>query len=349
MVPGHVLVVDDVEENRDLLVRRLTRLGHTSATAENGRQALELLARTPFDLVLLDIMMPELNGFEVLERMRAAGILHQVPVIVISALTDLDSVVKCIELGADDYLSKPFNATLLRARIGACLDKKRFRDQERKYLLQIEEERARADELLHVILPGAVVDELKRTSAVRPRRHERVAVLFCDVVGFTKYCDAHAPEEVHAHLQQWVDLFEELALTHRLEKIKTIGDAFMATTGLLTPLANPVLLAVQCGLKMVALSPQLPSGWQVRVGIHVGPVVAGVVGHRQYLFDVWGDTVNTASRVESLGLPNAVNLSGAAWKDVAGCCVGTSRGTIQVKGKGELEMFVVERLVDLQD
>jgi DNA-binding response OmpR family regulator len=133
-----LLVVDDNEDNRYTLSRRLTREGYTTVvTATDGREALDLLAARPFDLVLLDVMMPELNGYEVLERLRADDRLRHVPVIMISALDQLESVVRCIELGAEDYLPKPFNPVLLRARVGACLEKKRLRDQELRYLRDV--------------------------------------------------------------------------------------------------------------------------------------------------------------------------------------------------------------------
>lgn len=123
VVGGTVLVVDDNENNRDLLARRLRRQGHTVDLAEDGRAALSMLRAQPYDLMLLDIMMPDLNGYEVLELMKADSTLRRVPVIVISAIDDIDSVVRCIELGAEDYMTKPFNSVLLKARVGACLEK----------------------------------------------------------------------------------------------------------------------------------------------------------------------------------------------------------------------------------
>ena len=214
-----ILVVDDNDDNRYTLTRRLKRQGYDNvAVAENGRQALEMLAESDFDLALLDIMMPEINGYEVLERIKADERLRQVPVIMISALDEIESVVKCIELGAEDYLPKPFNLVLLRARVGASLEKKRMLDQ-------IEAEKRRSDELLHAILPAGAVGELKASDAVRPRRYEDVTVLFCDIVGFTAYCDQHPPEQVVAGLQDLVGSFEEIVEAHGLEKIKTIGDA----------------------------------------------------------------------------------------------------------------------------
>ena len=136
--PGRVLVVDDIAANRDVLTRRLERQGYTTATAENGREALERLRADNFDLVLLDIMMPEMDGYEVLQRLKADEALRHIPVIMISALSELESVVRCIELGAEDYLPKPFNPTLLKARIGACLEKKRARDRETQLFAQLQ-------------------------------------------------------------------------------------------------------------------------------------------------------------------------------------------------------------------
>ena len=125
---GSILVVDDNEINRDLLSRYLERQGHTVRVAHNGRQALEMIATGAFDLVLLDIMMPELNGYQVLQHLKQSETWRDLPVIMISALDEIDSAVRCIELGAEDYLRKPFNPVLLRARVQACLEKKRLRD-----------------------------------------------------------------------------------------------------------------------------------------------------------------------------------------------------------------------------
>ncbi len=136
---GHILVVDDNQFNREMLARGLHKQLHYFALAQNGRQALDMLQSGAFDLVLLDIMMPEMDGFEVLRRLKADARLRHVPVIMISALDQIDSVVRCIEMGAEDYLPKPFNPVLLKARVGACLEKKRLRDQELEYLRNVAE------------------------------------------------------------------------------------------------------------------------------------------------------------------------------------------------------------------
>ena len=341
---GSILVVDDDEGNRAMLSRRLVRLGFEVVTAQNGKQALEKLRAEKFDLMLLDIQMPELNGYEVLEQLKADPALCDIPVIVLSASDETDRVARCIEMGAEDYLPKPFDPVLLQARLGASLEKKRLRDREISHLRQIQEEKKRSEDLLHIILPVDVAAELKKTRSVKPRRCENVGVLFCDVVAFTSYCDQHPPEEIHANLQALVEAFEKIAGEHGLEKIKTIGDAFMATAGLLTGMENPALNCVRCGLVMIEKARKLPPRWQIRVGVHLGPVIAGVVGRRKYQYDVWGDAVNTAARMEQAAAPGTICVTAETWRHLAGHCEGAHQGQSEIKGKGQLELYRVERL-----
>src|SRR5580704_13818070 len=222
-----VLIVDDNEDNRFTLSMRLEACGYENiVTAENGREALEKMREGPVDLVLLDIMMPELDGYGVLEELRTDTALRDVPVVMISAIEDINSVVSCIELGATDYLTKPFNPVLLKARVDNCIEKSRYRAQEVTYHARIESEKRRADEILATVLPRPIVRALKRDGRLKPQRHEDVAVLFCDVVGFTAYSEKNPPEIVFAELETLIDRFEEIAARHGLEKIKTIGDAF---------------------------------------------------------------------------------------------------------------------------
>lgn len=342
---GRLLVVDDIDLNRDMLARRLTRLGFIVEQAAHGREALDKLQQHSFDLMLLDIMMPVMNGYDVLSYLKSDPTLSRLPVIVLSASDETHKIVRCIEMGAEDYLPKPFDPVLLQTRINACLEKKRLRDQEVLHLRQIEEEKRRSEELLHVILPEDVAAELKETQGVQPRRHEHVGVLFCDIAGFTSYCDRHPPERVLPQLQALVETFEGLTLQHGLEKIKTIGDSFMAAAGLLDPLENPALHGVRCGLAMIAAAAVVPPHWHVRVGVHVGPVIAGVVGRRKYQYDIWGDTVNTAARMQAAAAPGTICVSEGTWKLLQPYCHGTSLGRVSIKGKGEQELFRVDGLM----
>ncbi len=340
-----LLVVDDNEDNRFTLTERLKREGYGNvACASNGREALELLATRPFDLVLLDITMPEMDGYQVLHEVKADTTLRNIPIVMISAVDEIESVARCIGLGAEDYLAKPFNAVLLRARLAACLEKKKLRDQEAVYTQQIENEKRRADELLYAMLPPGAVRELKATNAVRPRRYDEVAVLFCDIVGFTAYCDENPPEKVVEHLQALNEEYEGIVRQHEMEKIKTIGDAFMATAGLFTPVPDPVFASLQCGLDMVTASRRIEPSWEVRVGVQFGPVVAGIIGHRQYLFDLWGDTVNMASRIAAHANPGTVATSGATWHRIRDRGRGRSLGFVDIKGKGRIELIECQGL-----
>jgi adenylate cyclase len=339
---SRILVVDDHDDNLYALRLRLEREGYGDVvTAENGREALERLASRPFDLVLLDIQMPELDGYQVLARMKADPTLRHVPVIMISAVSELESVVRCIELGADDYLPKPFNGVILRARVHACLERKRLHDQEAAHLQEIERQRARTHRLLHAILPAPAVAELEATDCVQPRRYENVAVLFADIVGFTAYCDERPPETVLENLQLLVEAFEDLTHRYGMEKIKTVGDALMATANLLVPHGDPVMASVQLGFDLIEAAHANPARWDLRVAVHFGAVVAGIVGRSKFSFDVWGDTVNTAARLAGFG-DAAIHLSDAAWVRVADRCRAQSLGAVPFKGKGTVQVYRCE-------
>jgi class 3 adenylate cyclase/CheY-like chemotaxis protein len=337
-----LLVVDDVEDNRYTLTRRLRHEGFERIVeAVNGREALERLEAEAVDLVLLDIMMPEIDGFEVLRRMKADTRLRDVPVIIISASEELESIVEAVRIGAEDYIPKPFNPILLRARIDASLTRKRLRDQEAAYLRQLEAERRRGERFLRSILPDAAVRELRATDAVRPRRYDDVAILFCDIVDFTPYCESNPAETVVAALGELVQRFEEIAEAFGLEKIKTVGDAFVATAGLLRAADEPALACIRAGTEMIAAARHLEPHWEVRVGVHQGAVIAGIMGRRQFQFDLWGDAVNTAARVSSAAEAGSVTVTGETWMRVRDSCRGRSRGLVPIKGKGAIELIEV--------
>jgi adenylate cyclase len=337
---GRILVVDDNTSNRDLLSRRLSHDGHHVARADSGRRALEFLEVEEFDLILLDLLMPDLNGFQVLERLKADERLHDIPVIMISGLQETDSVIRCIEAGAEDYLTKPFNPVLLRARISACLERKRWRERERRYVERIELERQRYEILLRNILPGQIVTRLNNGEVVIADRVEEATILFADLVGFTAAASRVTPAVLVKSLNRIFSAFDELCRQLQVEKIKTIGDAYMAAAGVPLPREDHAevmadfALAMLAALDRVNATAEVP--FQMRIGIHTGPVVAGVIGSHRFLYDIWGNTVNLASRLESHGLPGRIHVSPQTTQLLEGHYDLEARGLISLRGIGKI-------------
>jgi adenylate cyclase len=345
---GRILVVDDNASNRDLLFRRLSHDGHYVARADSGRRALEILEVEEFDLILLDLLMPHMNGFQVLERLKADERLHDVPVIMISGLQETDSVIRCIEAGAEDYLPKPFNPVLLRARISACLERKRWHERERRYLERIELEKAKHEALLRNILPGEIVTRLSGGEAVIADRVEEATILFADLVGFTAAASRITPAVLVNNLNRIFSAFDELCRQLQIEKIKTIGDAYMAAAGVPLPRADHAEVMADFALAMLAALERVNAAaavpFQMRIGIHTGPVVAGVIGSHRFLYDIWGDTVNLASRLESHGLPGRIHVSPQTRQLLEGRYDLEARGLINLRGIGKLRTaFVIGR------
>ncbi len=341
--PARILVVDDNEQSRDLLRRQLVKLGHEVATAEDGRRALEMLRGDYFDVVLLDIIMPEVNGYEVLVEMKKDKQLRLIPVIMISTLDEVDSVVRCIELGADEYLPKSFNPALLRARLAASLEKKRLRDREQHYLEQIRIERERSERLLLDVLPNAIVERLKNGEKTIADDIDEVTVLFCDLVGFTEFSTNLTAAEVVNRLNEIFLRFDTLVEKHGLEKIKTIGDAYLVVGGL--PGSNPdharavARLALDMRDVMAELNKFYSEPLDFRIGIHTGTIVAGVIGRKRFTYDVWGDAVNIASRMETHGVPGKIQISEATQRLIEDTFKLQYRGRVTVKGAGKMKTY----------
>jgi len=338
---SHVLVVDDNASNRDLLTRRLVREGYRVTAAEGGLVALALTAAESFDLVLLDLMMPGMSGFELLCRLKADASTRHIPVIMISALDELDSTVRCIEAGAEDYLPKPFNPVLLRARIGASLEKKRLLDE-----LRVEKERSEA--LLLNILPRTIIERMRRGETAIADRIPEAIVLFSDLVDFTSLSSALSPEETVRLLGLLFSQFDDLAVRHRLETIKTIGDGYMVTGGILDQRPNSAIAVAEMALSMLEIVERagraIDDKLQLRIGIHSGgPIVAGVLGTHKIAYDVWGDAVNTAKRMETYGLPGRVHVSAATRRLLGDAFRFEPRGLLDVKGKGSMETYFLYR------
>ena len=301
---GSILVVDDDRVNRTLLARALERSGHTVTTASDGAEALRLLAEAVPDVVLLDVVMPELDGMSVLERMKADVGLRDTPVIMISALDDFDSVVRCIELGAEDYLPKPFDPVLLRARIRAGLDKRRLHELER----------ARVRDVFVRFLPETVVDEVLVQANGDPRLGGvRLVgtVLFGDLRGFTTFAEKKPPDVVIDVLNRYLTEMSDAVLDHGGTLVAYMGDGLMAVFGAPLPVDDHADRALGAAREMVherlprfnewVVAEGYAEGFRMGVGLCSGSLMSGNVGSERRLeYTAIGDTVNTASRIEGL-------------------------------------------------
>ena len=290
---ARLLIVDDNKVNRLLLTRNLDTMGHRAVAVENGAIALEMLRRDPFDLVLLDLEMPEMNGFEVLEQIRSDLALRDVPVIVTSSLEGLDNVVRSIELGAEDYLTKPVNVVLLRARVGATLEKKRLRDQQKA--------------LVRRFATPEVAQDLQRSGFALGGKRIRASVLFADIRGFTPIAESQPPEETIELLNTWYTLMFDAVGGHGGIVSQIAGDGLMAIFGAPVPLADHCVAAVAAAQEMVELialfnAEQEAAGKpaiRIGVGIASGEMVAGYTGtSERATYTCIGDVVNLAARLE---------------------------------------------------
>lgn len=291
--PGRLLVVDDNKVNRILLARGLEAQGHKVETAENGKQALEKLRNSSFDLVLLDIEMPEMDGYQVLEICLQDPELRDIPIIMTSSLDELDSVVKCVELGAEDYLNKPVNPTLLRARVNASLEKKRLRDEQRK--------------LFRTFATHEVADELLRTGFSLGGKYVNATVLFADIRSFTSYSEKEDPAEIIELLNNYFALMFDAITGHHGTVNQMVGDGLMAIFGAPIPREGHREESVRAALEMMSLldgfnqEQALRNRTQIEIGIGIatGRMIAGYTGtqHRA-TYTCVGDTVNLAKRIE---------------------------------------------------
>jgi class 3 adenylate cyclase len=291
--PGRLLVVDDNKVNRILLARNLESQGHKVETADNGKQALEKLRRDTFDLVLLDIEMPEMNGYQVLEICLQDPELRDIPIIMTSSLDEIDSVVKCVELGAEDYLNKPVNPTLLRARVNASLEKKRLRDEQRK--------------LFRTFATREVADELLRTGFSLGGKYVDATVLFADIRSYTSYAEKEDPTEIIELLNNYFALMFDAITSYHGTVNQMVGDGLMAIFGAPIPREPHREEAVRASIEMLSLlegfnqEQALRNKTQIQIGIGIatGRMIAGYTGtqHRA-TYTCIGDTVNLAKRIE---------------------------------------------------
>lgn len=374
-----ILIVDDTASQRLLMSAILKSAGYTEVlSAQSPNDAFRLLgmdgpghAATRVDLVLMDVHMPDIDGIEACRRIKATDELHDIPIIMVTASTEPDDLQAAFDAGAIDYVNKPPNKAEMVARVRSALRLKREMDQrkareqelvevtgqlsdvnqrmeeafveldEQHHLVQAQQENA--ERLLLNILPAAVADRLKREQGVIADSYPDATVLFADIVGFTELAARLSATEIVGLLNEVFSVYDRLVEKHGLEKIKTIGDAYMVVGGVPAPREDHAIACAEMGLDMKAeISRHLtPEGepLRVRIGMHTGPVIAGVVGTRKFAYDLWGDTVNTACRMESHGIPDAIQVTAETYQRLREHYTLAERGVIDVKGKGEMVTY----------
>jgi adenylate cyclase len=321
-----ILVVDDQEANRALLARRLRKQGYTVSLAENGRHALERLRARKFDLVLLDILMPEIDGMEVLRQIKADPALAHIPVLMLSAVDELNAVVQCIELGAADYLPKPFPPAILQARVQASLANKRMADQLRKYTGWL---------FGKTLFSDAVASPASLTALSRQER----TVLFADIRGFTSWSERHPPEEAVAMLNRYFERAECLWAASPVIKSEYTGDEIM---GVFSDPLEAVRIAHSFCEELGRQLSELGLG--IGVGLHTGLVIEGLMGGTEVkAYRFVGDTVNTARRICSEAKAGQVLLSAPTFRAVESFITAGAPFGLSVKGKTEpLELRLLQ-------
>jgi adenylate cyclase len=342
----HVLVVDDSRTLRMLLIRELNAIGIVKITeAVNGQDAMDKIHAEQFDLMLIDMEMPELDGLEVLKLVKADALLRNLPVIVISGAEQFDKTVECIQVGAEDYLPKPFNSVLLRARVFSSLEKKRLRDIDQERIIELQKEKEllsleqmKTDKLMLNILPKPIADRLKRGESNIAGNYPEVTVLFSDLVGFTKMSSQKSAGDLVKLLNDLFSRFDQRAESLGLEKIKTIGDAYMAVGGLPIPRSDHADICAEMALGMfddlVEFNKQYDAELAMRIGLNTGPVVAGVIGFTKFSYDLWGNTVNTASRMESTSISGRIQMSTSTRDHLSPSFIIEERELMECKGLG---------------
>jgi len=345
-----ILIIDDEAGVRETLESLLMGEGYNLAFASDGAEALAKATELIPDLILLDVMMPDMDGFEVCQHLRAGPLLAEVPIIMVTVLDDRDSRLQGIEAGADDFVSKPFDRIELRARVRMTIQLNRKR---KRALEALQKQMKETERLLLNILPKPIAERLKQGSGIVADRFDEVTVLFADIVGFTRLAAQRSPTELVAWLNEIFSSFDELVEQYGVEKIKTIGDKYMVAEGLPAPRPDHAEAVAEMALDMkdeIALfNKKNDMSFDMRMGINTGPVVAGVIGAKKFIYDLWGDTVNIASRMETHGLAGHIQVTEATHRRLRGRYLLKERGVINVKNtEAMVTYFLVGRKLDVK-
>ena len=341
-VAGSLLVVDDNAMNRDLLSRQLARAGFMVQTAESGAEALRIMDGRDFDLVLLDVIMPEMDGLEVLRRVKSDPHLAETPVIVLSSLDDVESAIRCIELGADDFLHKPFHPTLLQARIGASLEIRRRRDEHDRQLARLDESELFVERILRSSFPAAIADRIRSGETEIVESYGDVTVLWCDVESAARD-RTRDPSQVAGRMRRLLEALDRVAEEHELGTVVQAGDGVVLAGGVPIPAEDhahrvaSAALALRDGLRS---DPSFDA--PIRVGMDSGEVTGGVLGGERLGYRLWGDPVDLARSLGRQAETGQVMVSPGAYRLLKDGWAFATLGVQEIPGRGQMRTYVLE-------
>ncbi len=341
---GFALVVDDEEHNRMLLRDSLEARGYEIAEAEDGAQALQKIIERPPDVILLDLMMPKLDGFEVCRRLRSDPKTAHIPILMITALSEREERLMGIEAGANDFLNKPIDIQDVVLRVGNAARAKHLHDR-----LQAEQEKS--ERLLLSILPKPVAERMKKGETNIADSHPDATVLVANLVGFSALSTHIGPEQTVQLLNEIFSAFDLLTEKHGLEKIKTIGEAYMAAGGILFPRPDhaeaSAELAVELRDEIERFNQRYDTSIRIRVGICAGPVIAGVIGRGRFAYDLWGETVNFACRLEATGQAGKIQIADSTHERLKHKYFVEKGPDVYAEGRGELPTYWLGDLIGI--
>lgn len=372
-----ILIVDDIAANVSLLEQTLRGGGYTAVSSTmNPFEVCGLHAQHHYDLILLDLQMPGMDGFQVLEGLKEIETESYPPVLVVTAQPG--HKVRALHAGAKDFVSKPFDLVEIQARVANMLEVRLLHKAAKEHAVRLEQtlreveesrkllgvqrdevhtlyekvvrEQELSERLLLNVLPRAIAERLKSRddaalggAEIIADTFPQVTVVFADIVGFTQFSEGVTPAQLVLVLNEIFTEYDNIADAHGLEKIKSIGDAYMVAAGLPLSVEDHADRGAHMALEMLEAVARFNerSGYnlQLRIGIDSGPLVAGVIGKRKFIYDLWGDTVNTASRMESHGVPGRIQITEATRALLTNGFVCEERGVIEVKGKGSIRTW----------
>ena len=328
---GLVLIVDDEEANRMLLRDPLETHGYEIVEAENGEQALQKVEQRPPDVILLDVMMPRMDGFEVCRRLKKDERTAHIPILIVTALSERMERMMGIAAGASDFLTKPVDLQEVTLRVGNAAHAKRLFDQ-------LQAEQAKSERLLLNTLPQPIAERMKQGEVNIAEKHPDVSVLMADLVGFTTLAAHIGSDQVVYLLNEIFSGFDALTERRGLEKIKTVGDAYMVAGGIPLPRPDHAEAVADLALDFMAEIEKFNRAYatsiHLRIGISTGSVVAGVIGRWKFAYDLWGDTVNLACRLESLGEAGSIQASDQTYQRLKDKYRFDGSRSLDIKGRG---------------